>query len=103
MFKIRGEEEEEAPFKIVYRRAMTSAQTKISSQELLFKLLELRVKNEVDGEAYFELLKEYYRRAVKTSLDMERFGEYIGKLELLGDLDTLKVLREYEQEVKKDV
>jgi len=97
------EEEEEKPLKVVHRKTMATAQTKISSQELLFKLLELRVKNEVDGEAYFELLREYLERALRAGLDMEKLREYIGKLELIGDLDTLKVLREYGQEVKKDV
>jgi len=94
VFRIRGEEEK--PLKVVHRKTMVRAQTRLSSQELLFKLIELRIRKEVDGEAYLELLKEYAERAVKTGLDMEKLREYISRLELLGDIDTLNVLRGYE-------
>jgi len=88
VFRIRGEEEK--PFKIVYRRRLERHKAKPTDQELLFRLLELRVRNEANGEAYLDLLREYLERASRTGLNMERLGEYLVRIMVLGDDETLR-------------
>ncbi|MCL7384012.1 MAG: hypothetical protein LZ174_06980 [Thaumarchaeota archaeon] len=96
IFRIKGEEEE-ASFKIAYRtRQSRPPRPEPTSQELLFRLLDLRIKREVDGEAFFELLKEYLGRASRTGIDMDRLREYAGRLRDLGDSETLKILESVE-------
>jgi hypothetical protein len=92
VFRIRGEEGEEAPLKIVYRsvKRPEPSKAKPTDQELLFRLLDLRIRGEADGEAYFDLLREYLEKASRTGIDAERLREYAGKLEALGDGETLR-------------
>ncbi len=93
MFKIVGEDEEYKPLKI-YRRRVEKAKPKPSGQQLLFRLLDLRLENKADGEAYFELLEEYMDKASRESLiDYEKLREYISKIELLRDYETLSKLK----------
>jgi hypothetical protein len=103
LIKIK-EEEEEAPFKIAYRaRQSRPPRPEPTSQELLFRLLDLRIKREVDGEAYFELLKEYLGRASRTGIDMDRLREYAKILKDMGDSETLRVLESVKLEVVSGV
>jgi len=89
VFRIVGEEEK-MRFKIVCRRGLGRAKAKPADQDLLFRLLELRVRNEAYGEAYFDLLREYLERASRAGLDMGRFKEYLMRIEVLGDDETLR-------------
>lgn len=87
--RIRNEEEE-MQFKIVCRRGLGKPKAKPTDQDLLFRLLELRLRREADGEAYFELLREYLERASRAGLDMDRLGEYLVWIRVLGDDETLR-------------
>lgn len=99
--RIKSEDEEYKPLKI-YRKTVKEAKLKPSPQKLLFNLLELRIKNQVDGEAYFELLEEYLSRASKTSLDHEKLKGYISKIEAVGDYETLKLIKKIKLEALRD-
>ena len=95
VFRIR-EEDGEPRIRISHRWLVVRPEppkTKPSDQELLFRLLDLRIGGEVGGEAYLELLKEYVERAARTGIDADRLSEYIRKLELLGDEGTLREIR----------
>ena len=97
MFRIR-EEGGEPRIRISHRWLAVRPgppKTKPSDQELLFRLLDLRIRGEAraDGEAYLELLREYVDRASKTGIDAERLREYVRRLELLGDEETLREVR----------
>jgi hypothetical protein len=74
---------------------------KLSDQELLFRLLDLRLRGEANGEAYLELLKEYIERVSRAEIDVNRLGEYIKKLELLGDGETLREIRRLVKDIGK--
>jgi len=96
IFRIRREEAE-PEIRIVHRWLVTKPKppkAKLSDQELLFRLLDLRLKGEANGEAYLELLREYIERVSRAEIDVvNRLGEYIKKLELLGDGETLREIR----------
>jgi len=96
IFRIRREEAE-PEIRIVHRWLVTkpkSPKAKLSDQELLFRLLDLRLRGEANGEAYLELLREYIERVSRAEIDVvNRLGEYIKKLELLGDGETLREIR----------
>jgi hypothetical protein len=96
IFRIRREEAE-PEIRMVHRWLVTKPKppkAKLSDQELLFRLLDLRLKGEANGEAYLELLREYIERVSRAEIDVvNRLGEYIKKLELLGDGETLREIR----------
>jgi hypothetical protein len=96
IFRIRREEAE-PEIRIVHRWLVTKPKppkAKLSDQELLFRLLDLRLRGEANGEAYLELLREYIERVSRAEIDVvNRLGEYIKKLELLGDGETLREIR----------
>ncbi len=96
IFRIRREEAE-PEIRIVHRWLVAKPEppkAKLSDQELLFRLLDLRLRGEANGEAYLELLREYIERVSRAEIDVvNRLGEYIKKLELLGDGETLREIR----------
>jgi len=93
VFRIRGEGKTQ--FKIFCRRGPGKSIAKPSDQDLLFRLLELRVRKEADGEAYFDLLREYLERALRAGLDMDRLREYLMRIEVLGDDETLREVEKF--------
>lgn len=96
IFRIRREEAE-PEIRMVHRWLVAKPEppkAKLSDQELLFRLLDLRLRGEANGEAYLELLREYIERVSRAEIDVvNRLGEYIKKLELLGDGETLREIR----------
>ena len=90
MFKIERGNGEYKPLKI-YRKTIERA--KPSGQQLLLRLLELRLRNEADGEAYLELLEEYIDKASRENLDYEKLREYISRIELSRDYETVVKLK----------
>jgi hypothetical protein len=97
IFRIRREEAE-PEIRMVHRWLVTKPKppkAKLSDQELLFRLLDLRLRGEANGEAYLELLREYIERVSRAEIDdvVNRLGEYLKKLELLGDGETLREIR----------
>lgn len=104
IFRIRREEAE-PEIRMVHRWLVTKPKppkAKLSDQELLFRLLDLRLKGEANGEAYLELLREYIERVSRAEIDVvNRLGEYIKKLELLGDGETLREIRRLVKDIGK--
>jgi hypothetical protein len=91
VFRIR--EEAEPKVRITHRMLAGRPEpprARPTDQELLLRLLDLRIRGEAGGEAYLELLREYVEKASRTGIDVNRLGEYIKKLEALGDEETLK-------------
>jgi hypothetical protein len=104
IFRIRREEAE-PEIRMVHRWLVTNPKppkAKLSDQELLFRLLDLRLRGEANGEAYLELLREYIERVSRAEIDVvNRLGEYIKKLELLGDGETLREIRRLVKDIGK--
>lgn len=103
IFRIRREEAE-PEIRMVHRWLVTKPKppkAKLSDQELLFRLLDLRLRGEANGEAYLELLREYIERVSRAEIDVNRLGEYIKKLELLGDGETLREIRRLVKDIGK--
>jgi len=53
------------------------------------------VSKEADGEAYFELLREYLERDWRAGLDIDRLREYLMRIEVLGDDGTLREVEKF--------
>ena len=92
VFRIR-EEGEGQRVRVSHRWLAPKPRARPSSQELLLRLLDLRIRGEADGEAYLELLREYVERASREGVDAARLRPYIERLEMLGDEETLREVR----------
>lgn len=94
VFRIR--EEAEPKVRITHRMLAGRPEPprpRPTDQELLFRLLDLRIRGEAGGEAYLELLREYVERASRTGIDAARLEAYVERLEMLGDEETLREVR----------
>jgi hypothetical protein len=92
VFRIR-EEGEGRRIRVSHRWLAPRPKARPSGQELLLRLLDLRIRGEADGEAYLELLREYVERASREGIDAAKLEAYIERLEMLGDEETLREVR----------